>query len=350
MKIMKKVRLNRLYWAIIACCVWGGCTEDEHPIPSYSDLNWYAIEEVENADNLDQLCYQLYQDAGVSFFYNDTLGSYVQMNPLTGESYVNYHKYLLGYNFVNAISTVHYALSLDRESLREYIEMYYNHVYQQLKGSVLNCVRFFVVDSLYQVSQGTKTFLDFYNDMANSVILLGLESAEGKYFGKMEDIERQHQMDTIFYKQVFDYYDRTVNVRNADGNEFKPFFALSEASVSEVPNGKSLYGSGFSYDDVLSNGEYFLTQETRPEEFGFLEWRSRSDYLVEFPMDKGGAYLNSDFDTYFKYIYLMTEEEFREKYKDWSIVLAKYDFLVTNLRNHGFDMFIGYGAGKYNGD
>ncbi|MFI3316447.1 MAG: hypothetical protein SNF93_02565 [Rikenellaceae bacterium] len=61
-----------LYFAI-SIALFVACNKEEELSPSGYDLNWYALEESDNA--LDQLRYQIYSAMGVTIFYNDVIGT-----------------------------------------------------------------------------------------------------------------------------------------------------------------------------------------------------------------------------------------------------------------------------------
>ena len=114
MNMMKKLIL----YSLVALFFVGCQDEDElEPTPL---KNWFAIEEKENMDAVDQKIYDLYQKYGIVLFYNDTLG-YEDRGRRDSVGNVVYHYEVLdlSYNFTTSVSTNKVTWSLVDVTERE---------------------------------------------------------------------------------------------------------------------------------------------------------------------------------------------------------------------------------------
>mgnify|MGYP007116826818 CR=1 FL=1 len=102
---------NILLSLFLACGLIMACSDDETPSPSYEERDWWVLTYDPNADELDQLIYKIYDETGLRFFYNDTLGTETRYT--YGEPYTHYQTYMMGYDFIHQ-NRVHRAFGFRR--------------------------------------------------------------------------------------------------------------------------------------------------------------------------------------------------------------------------------------------
>ena len=156
-------------------------------------------------------------------------------------------------------------------------------------------------------------------------------------------------MSKILYTQVYQFLGGETGTSISQVEDFQEFFELTRNSIPEWPVTNSPtpypYGKSFQADkpgvDTLSDGTKLDCRESK--KFGILKYLKTAGSGINKYIYFGSP--AEDFDLYLTMIYTKTDAEIREEYKDWEVIMKKYEFMLSFLRKHGLDAFI-----KGNGD
>ena len=328
---------NILLSLFLACGLIMACSDDETPSPSYEERDWWVLTYDPNADELDQLIYKIYDETGLRFFYNDTLGTETRYT--YGEPYTHYQTYMMGYDFKRSGKTTsaNYRLSYDRGIIKDFIDYYFLVVDPVLNTSSFFYKHFFIVDTVFN-STGNSTVLPYWNDVANATVVVSMTDVTKKHFNTLTEDERKGLMINVLLKQVYDLFGGDGAGNN---EELQGFFDITNNSA-EWPTTLTgaPYAKGFklttSTPDRFPDGKLITEYDNLPYRFGVLSVRSVTSTYYNF------IFKQVDFMDYLTLVLTHTDAEIREMYGHQDLIMQKYEYLKAVLEKNGLGKFLGY--------
>ena len=329
---------NILFGLLLACGLFMACSDDDAPSPSYAERDWWTPVYDPNADELDQLIYDIYEESGIRFFYNDTLGSEIRYDG--GEPYTYYATYRMGYSFTSAGTTsANYYLSYDREVLKDFIDYYFLIVDPVLNSTDFSYKRFFIVDTVFK-SKGNAEVLSYWNDVANSTVVVSMTDVTKQHFNTLTEEMRKQLMFAVLFNQVYDLFGGTQAKNHED---LQAFFDVSRNCVEWPVEFKGTpYYKGFKL--TSTNPEHLFPDGSKITDYDNLPFR----YVWLTVRGVSATYYNiidenTDFKDYLTLIFENMDDEIRAMYGHQELVMEKYEILVDVLKKHSLEKFFAYG-------
>lgn len=306
--------MRKLLYIFIAinCLSIVSCSDDDEQLkPSGEEKNWFVIEDSD--DPIDHLRYEIFQSLGVPVYYNDTIGSMIRYN-FKGQPYTYYEVLQAFYipGTTKPSANINYYRLLPREEksqLSEILEGIRDRVLEPLRDKIY-IPSILLVDTL-ETLQSDLVYRGF-----NTVVVGGVLQ-----FGTLSSGEQEKYLDTILSSIVaYDVYANFPDYLEQN------FYVLSEMANPQAPAGV--------YDVTLYKAVEGSSLPKEVEALGFLEAqdpRVTSIYAMKTPT------YQLDVAHFCNAIFLMSENEFLEKYAGKEIVLEKYQVMKAFLNEmYGF--------------
>ncbi|MCB6973944.1 MULTISPECIES: hypothetical protein [Butyricimonas] len=327
---------NILLSLVIACGLFMACSDDETPNPSYAERDWWSLAYDPDADELEQLIYEIYEESGLRFFYNDTLGSEIRYN--NGVPYTHYQTYKMGYNFTTSgvTTSANYRLSYDREVIKDFVDYYFLIVDPVLNTSSFSYKRFFVVDTVFKGKTNAEV-LSYWNDIANNTVVVSMTDVTKKHFNTLSAEERRGLMINVLLNQVYDMFGGGAS----NTEELQDFFDITKNSATwptTINATNAPYAKGFRIKgatlDFFPDGS--ILDYENIEKYGALSLGALNGNYQYF------VSTNVDFMDYLRLIFTCTDAEIRARYGEHELIMQKYEYLKTLLEKYGLEKFFAY--------
>lgn len=305
---------TKIIFGLLTCLMFGGCAKDDDVIPSYKDQDWFRIEDDPN-DALTHLRYTIYMEEGVPIFYNDTLGSEIRYNK-AGEAYTYYEILKLGYAITGASSALKYALADDLTDVMAMTELMDKYLFDYLpKGK--RPLSYLLVDSaiLKTGSQGGYTVYDDYYKAMTSTCVGNIE--------KVKEMTENEKKSFAAELAGLEFVDDVVSAAELTGDLVAAYDSLSLKVKLDLTTYAPIQVGNSGYGAVISGNRSRQLPES--ELFGLIHYRHAEGYSLFIPTKE------QDKAAYIGMILSLTDEEIREKYKDYPVVLEKYGLIRKML-------------------
>jgi len=369
---MKKLILYSLVTLFFVGC------QDEDELKPTSLKNWFAIEEKENMDAVDQKIYDLYQKYGIGIFYNDTLG-YEDRGRRDSVGNVVYHYEVLdlSYNFTTSVSTNKVTWSLvdvteraNKERLLPLLDFLETTLLPFLSSVKVNLPAI-VITETFKVSNKAKTvyrgfnflgialstfaedsetktayqaafisqtcakkienMLGPFHEIAELALADLTTSAWGKYWkgGSNSLFEGYHDTQRAIAK--LDAYEESMTALLETKAELDARVAAGEITAEDAEY-KTCVESITALEELKENEQLWRDEWKRcqPQNYGMLELGGSNFNYSPTKDEDLSAYLTVEFS--------YTYEEFAEAYAEWPNCVARFKTLENILREAGFDM------------
>lgn len=294
-----KIRL--IFWCCVLVVLWS-CSDDDSGTMREL-VNWFEIKDNPN-DELQHLTYQIYEEYGIPIFYNDTIGSEVRGKNADGSPNIYYEVLNGGYKLLST-QELSYANPQNRNNIKIGIELLRDRVIARLPKEV-HVHSFLLADTIYMIDNNwQKMELTAYCSMMTTLV--------GKilYMDNMTNAEKEYWAAEVWATQF------TAYLENNAEKELKDFYAvINSVLVDDRP------------------AYYFMFigawRSMQPEEFGCITSIPRPPSGFNLPKDK------DDLKAFLIAYYNSPESDFKEKYKDYPLVIQKYDwikdFIASNFK------------------
>lgn len=297
-------------------CLLGlaGCEEDDALSPSYKDKNWLEIEDDPN-DPLTHLRYRIYTEQGVNILYNDTLGSEERYDS-EGNLYTHYEVWKPAYA-ISSSRSPRYVLADDKADAKAMVEMMDEYLFDYLRKDKRPLV-YLVVDSLWEskpVVGRPQTPPERYMKFLTTVCVGRIEEAR-----QMSDSARKSFMAELAgLEYVDDVKECELNEELSIECDSIRYRVKLSSEYSPVNWPKGIYNRPTSTNRKVPE----------PELFGYLYYHFREINKVYAPSEQ------QDRASYIGLILSNTDAEIRERYKNYPVVIARYEVMRKMMVNAG---------------
>lgn len=288
--------------------------EGENPGISNLDRNWYVIED--NLDDpVDHERFLIYEQYGVSVYYNDTVGSMIRQDQW-GNDYCYYEVLQVFYAPGGERPEGSYTLVEDKDELLPMFTYAREQVFGRLPVAMRSVPVLFVEDLACAVADAT-----YYRGFCTLVVKmipgfdeldgderweLGVRLLGGFFYGELEAME-SGWLETDFY---------TVS-RSLNPDEY-----------TDVYSSAGTWGG-----QTVSNACYGTDLELTLNALGFLRPLEESD-LPEEEWYTPTPVL--DVMSYAELVFRYSSEEVEQMYADYPVVLQKYRMMREKAEAYGF--------------
>ena len=306
----------KIIYGILACILLFGCKKEDELSPSKSDRDYFVVEDNPN-DALDHLRYQIYSELGLPIFYNDTLASEERYDA-GGNPYTYYEVIDIGYGISSYNSAASYALADNREDVQAMIELMQKYLLNLLPKEQYP-FSYLLVDSLYLTHGGAQDALltNCYKSMKTTVIgniervRSWDDNKKRKVMSEIAAMELVEDVvnNTLLNEELFEAFDTIVTktVYKATDVAFRP---LRVNNYGGKPQGSISY------------------PKPAPEMFGLLDWRAEPTPTHVFVPTK-----EQDYASYIGLILINSDQDIRERYRDYPLVVHKYETMLEMMEN-----------------
>ena len=313
--------MRNIYWLLVFFLLVS-CSDDEDGSPSYLDVNWYQVEYDPNADALDQLRFEIYDQTGFPVFYNDTLGSTVYYD-FQGKPYTYYEVFSGRYSFVGSSpASLKYSLLQDRDKILTTIKVLNEYVIDAYLGRGVGPKGFLVVDSLLVVNKFDAYSLDFGMTVVNYFGEKNEETGEFVPLIEMTEEEKIIYGWSWAVLELESYFDRKW------ADEFGDYQAITK-EYPDISADKDLFEIGGTY-----NIKDFSIDVDNPRLYGILDFASNNGSSVFFPDAL------TDLTTFVEMIYTKTDADIRVEHGEYPMIIKRYEALLKLLEDSGATKFI----------
>lgn len=344
-----------LYFAI-SIALFAACNSEETLSPSGYDVNWYALEDSDDA--LDHYRYEIYSSTGVTIFYNDVIGTQERGTDFSGNPIIYEEVLDPNYAILSNSGAITYNLAIiygetytesvydedtdtytdtevtpiegfDEDSIMDVLEFLDDEIIPNLP-SVLYPRCYLIVENLYPYSTSS------YNKSIEEIVAEGMMCTVIGYASKFAEFTSEELYDAKveiiaeeYGSYLEDYYD----------TELTTFYSYAEVTDSDGYD-TDLYGKTIT---TYSSSNYTMKHWY---EYGFLE----TSYLYNYtPSSTSGGYQclskSADIAMFVKQVLLDDDDAFYAEYESYSLITAKYEAMKIVLRKFYEDInYTGFGA------
>lgn len=289
---------------ILLTLIFFACSKEDALEPSNFDKNWF--ERVDNPDSqVDHEIYEIYKNTKVAVLYNDTIGSQDRGYDSNGNKIIYYYTVDLNYSLYNsAKDSVFYTLVKNESEILSGLKFVQEEFLSKLsKEFYPNSI--LLANELYlQKDEWTRNDLDIFKGF-NCLAIGNIPTIEGKTNEEKKNIA-QSLISTTVAAKLPDLYKDEIN----------KFYSLSFSKEWQI----FYFGMEIKsyYNGTTPLGQ--LLPKKKPEEYGFIKYID----------DWGDYYLASKSEDLISYVHAVitgNEEDFKAKYKNYAIVMAKYNLI-----------------------
>ena len=365
-----------MLYSLMALFFIGCADEDElEPTPM---KNWFAIEEKENMDVVDQKIYDLYQKFGIGIFYNDTLGFEDRgRRDSVGNVMYHYEVLDLNYNFTTTASTnkvtwklVDVTTKENKERLLPVLNFLESTLLPFLVSVEVNLPAI-VITETFKVSNKAKTVYRGFNFLGialgtfaddadtkttyqaafiaqtcakkienmlqpfrevSELALADLTTSTwGKYWKGGTNALFESYSTAQKNVQKLNAYEETMATLLATKAELDARIAVGEIT-EEDSEYISCINSITSLEDLKAQEQLWRDEWKRcqPMNYGMLELGGSNNNYSPTKEEDLAAYLIAEFS--------YTLEEFSAAYAEWPYCILRFQILENILKEAGFDM------------
>lgn len=300
-------------YALLQVLALTSCESDEDLTPSGANDNFFAVRADDKSEDA-ALRREFYEKNGMYLLFTDTLRHEYVGKDVTGED--AYFNELIDFNYnLNTVGIsefkITYLKSLaEKKTAAEFVEKY---IVPHFKGGSLAPYSFFLADNLSEYEFD----YSWYEYMWNDKTFLSCMRCIGLSLGKianMNDTQKEAYAKDIT-KSIL--ATRLTYEDDRLGEFYEPVAQYMREKVSDID--PTYDGS----DPYIAQKYGFLVLDSR------INWNTWEDEKV-FPQQE------TDFKSYFNLVMSMTPEEVNEMYKDFPIVVYRYNYLRDLISSLGY--------------
>lgn len=281
---------------LILIVIFYSCTKDSELEPSNLDENWFERTD-DAANEIDHQIYEVYKDTKVAILYKDTIATQDRGTDGTYSYLVD-----LNYSLYNSVrDSIKHSLVQEEDDILDGVKFIKEQFIEKLTpefypNSIL------LADDLYYMKDGWQEIkLDLYKGF-NCLAIGNISDLKSKT--EEEKTELAVNLRSIAISS------KLPNLYKEDINKFYEFNFSKDWQIF-------YYGyeiaSWYSGDNILGN----MLPTKKPEEYGFIKYTDNwGDYTL--------CSKSEDLQSYVNAVVSDNEEEFMEKYHNYSLVVGKY--------------------------
>ncbi len=309
---------------ILVCFLAAGCGSDENELtPSRTDRNWYVLEDSD--DPVEHELYLLYKKYNIPVFVNDTIGQESRGTDYYGNPVVYY--FVLDMSYTVGASATDYNLKARGYSLLQEVEDQFagiafldNYLMPALpKGLYFNSI--LLLDSLYEMRTSSTGWGVERKDLNVYKGVMTLAIGQGKAIAKMNPEEQKRHKGLIL---------ATLALDQMEGEQLSDFYMVSYDSEKK-----------FSYyQHVVNYAPGAAMPSAKCEVYGFLDYDPRYYAMNEGKDPSQWIYYTisqaEDVEDFVMAFFQYEEQEFKDKYVDYPLVLEKYEIIKKLMVELGY--------------
>lgn len=309
---------------IWVCLLVAGCGNDENELtPSRADRDWYVIEDSD--DPVGHELYLLYQKYDIPVFVNDTIGQEERGTDYYGNPIVYYcvldMSYTVGASATgNGVKSRGYSLLQDVEDQFAGIAFLDKYLIPALpEGVYFNSI--LLLDSLYEMRMSSTGWGEERKDLNVYKGVMTLAIGQGKAIAKMTPEEQVKHKGLIL---------ATLALEQMQEEQLTDFYMVSYDSEKK-----------FSYyQHVVNYVPNAAMPSAKCEVYGFLDYDSRYYAMNEGKDPSQWIYYTiskaEDLEDFVTAFFQYEEQEFKDKYADYPLVLEKYEIIKELMEELGY--------------
>lgn len=310
--------MKKICYIIFVLIALFGCAKENELTPTDYVRDWMVIEEPTTDDPVDQLRYEIYNEYGVSTYYNDTLGSETRVDGL-GTVYTHNEVLKVFYNPGSSKFSGAYSIMKDHSCLEVILRDLKDHILPNFDENV-RFKAFLFVDSLWKVSYSSRTRLDSY--YGYNTMVMNVDSL--KEWG-VEKLNRK------FLKDLF------VGMLSAsEYSSWKNDFL--NVSKKMNPLCDPLYSKN-GYNVAMEEAMH-QTSFTKKEELGFITSTYKRMYMGpgKYETKECTPEENEDLLSYLEAVLTCSAAEFLSQYGEYEPVVQKFEMMKKQLQVLGYNL------------
>lgn len=293
--------------AAVGLALCAGSCSDEDVTPSYADKNLFATADNDASEDA-ALRRDFFKENGVYLLFNDTLRHDYIGKDAFGDDVYDTEIVDLDYNITGSGSkytyeTEYYTTLEEKQAGTDFVTEY---IMPHFKGGSLCPYSFFLIKSLQYQDYGRWKDLKYKACVRCMALALG----DITELTEEEKADMGATLCLSILKEKLSYRDERLDDFHAISNDY------TREYFEDVVDGW--------YDDEHTPEE---AQETAYE-YGFLSYSGWSSWYFPWSDD--------DYDDYFELVMTTSEEDVREQYGDYPLVLNKYMILRNIITSLGY--------------
>ena len=308
---------------ILVCFLTIKCGSDENELtPSHGDRDWFVIEDSD--DPVGHELYLLYEKYNLPVFVNDTIGQEDRGVDYYGNPIVYYYVLDMNYTVGAPVTDYNlqsrkYSLLQDTEDQLAGIDFLDNYLIPALpEGMYFNSI--LLLDSLYEMRISSYGGIE-RKDLNVFQGVMTLAIGQGKAIAKMTPEEQNKHKGLIL---------ATLALDQMEEDQLTEFYMVSYDSEKK-----------FSYyEHVVNYAPNAAMPSARCEVYGFLDYDSRFYAMNEGKDPSQWIYYTlkkaEDLEDFVTAFFQYDEQEFKDKYVDYPLVLEKYEIIKELMKELGY--------------
>lgn len=285
--------------------IWG-CSEDEL-YPSHTDQDWFVVEDDPN-DPLTHLRYTIYAQHGVATFFNDTIGVQTRYDRY-GEPYTHYEVLKIGYNLTSKGSP-DYMLADDTSDMMDALQMMNDRLFKILPEN-WRPRSYLLVDTLLVGGVQDNYYKSLTTTCVGNIeqIKHMSDSAQDGFIAELAGLEYADDLMEGADSTLRHEFDSTGWDVTLDSRIYAPIrFPMNYGAGTTISTSREL---------------------ARPESFGLLRYRMTTINYVGWPTKQ------QNYAAFVGLVLSKTEEEVRQQYAQYTVVLKKYELMKQMMQEMG---------------
>lgn len=300
------------------------CSKEDVLTPSYSDRNWFAVEDNPN-DPLANKIYQIYKKSGIPIFYHDLIGTEERGYDANGEPIVFEMRLDLNYSITGgptAPTPKKFTLSEDKTAIMEGVKFVDEYLLPLVpKQFYMHSI--LLLNELYEqpYENGKKTSFIAHGAMNTFAI------ADVELIAAMSAEQKEAHANKILTMLAVNHLYGNVD------DEIQKFYKVSYDPVKQ-------WNFYTMMVQVPRYPGYKSLDPARWEVYGFLDY-DRSYRVIDESADLATwiykiVAQKDDIEDFVEAVLSYTESEFTVKYNEYPRVMEKYKIMRKKVSEMGF--------------